>query len=248
MAAASAPSASYLPGEDPDTVEANRRYQEALAKLTESLDTRKNRFFDPTLLAAAAGFLAPTQTGGFGESLGKAAANIGPAEAASQKEEQDILQQKLGLAGQGLELQRLKARDAELGKYLNPQGQAPAPAPTGPLAGPQAAPVNGPLSAPPPNLSEIRAEGPPAAPTAAPSGALSQANAPAPAPVVVGSPQGALTAMQANKPPGYESVEGIQVAPANPNFMTGRDYVKLNRFDKTKSPGDLIKEGQEIEQ
>ena len=246
MAAASAPSASYLPGEDPDTVEANRRYQEALAKLTESLDTRKNRFFDPTLLAAAAGFLAPTQTGGFGESLGKAAANIGPAEAASQKEEQDILQQKLGLAGQSLELQRLKARDAELGKYLNPQAESPAP--TGPLAGPQAAPVNGPLSAPPPNLSEIRAEGPSASPTAAPSGALSQANAPAPAPVVVGSPQGALTAMQANKPPGYESVEGIQVAPANPNFMTGRDYVKLNRFDKTKSPGDLIKEGQEIEQ
>jgi hypothetical protein len=54
--------------------------------------------------------------------------------------------------------------------------------------------------------------------------------------------------MQANKPPGYEGVEGIQVAPANPNFMTGRDYVRLNRFDKTKSPGDLIKEGQEIEQ
>jgi hypothetical protein len=54
--------------------------------------------------------------------------------------------------------------------------------------------------------------------------------------------------MEANKPPGYEGVEGIQVAPANPNFMTGRDYVRLNRFDKTKSPGDLIKEGQEIEQ
>jgi hypothetical protein len=65
---------------------------------------------------------------------------------------------------------------------------------------------------------------------------------------VVGSPQGALTAMEANKPPGYESVDGIQVAPANPNFMTGRDYVRLNRSDRTKSPGDLIKEGQEIEQ
>ena len=54
--------------------------------------------------------------------------------------------------------------------------------------------------------------------------------------------------MESNKPPGYEGVEGIQVAPPNPNFMTGRDYVRLNRFDKTKSPGDLIKEGQEIEQ
>tara|TARA_R110000868_G_C10958884_1_gene768320 strand:- start:1826 stop:3577 length:1752 start_codon:yes stop_codon:yes gene_type:complete len=247
---ATAPSASYLPGEDPDAVEANRRYQEALAKLTESLDTRKNRFFDPTLLAAAAGFLAPTQTGGFGESLGKAAANIGPAQAAALKEEQDIAQQRLAVAGQGLELQRLKARDAELGKYLNPQAEAPA----GPLAGPKAMPVNGPLSAPAPNLSEIRAQGPAITPPAAPAGALSQAAAPAPAtpvpaaPAVVGSPQGALTAMEANKPPGYEGVEGIQVAPANPNFMTGRDYVRLNRYDKSKSPGDLIKEGQEIEQ
>jgi hypothetical protein len=249
---ATAPSASYLPGEDPDAVEANRRYQEALAKLTESLDTRKNRFFDPTLLAAAAGFLAPTQTGSFGESLGKAAANIGPAEAAAQKEEQDILQQKLAVAGQGLELQRLKARDAELGRYLNPKEEAPAP--TGPLTGPQAAPINGPLSAPAPNLSEIRAQAPAAAPITPAAGALSQAAAPAPtapspaAPAVVGAPQGALTAMEASKPPGYEGIEGIQVAPANPNFMTGRDYVRLNRFDKTKSPGDLIKEGQEIEQ
>ena len=54
--------------------------------------------------------------------------------------------------------------------------------------------------------------------------------------------------MEANKPPGYEGIDGIQVAPPNPNFMTGRDYVRLNRYDKTKSPGDLIKEGQEIEQ
>ena len=54
--------------------------------------------------------------------------------------------------------------------------------------------------------------------------------------------------MQGNKPPGFEGIDGIQVAPPNPNFMTGRDYVRLNRYDKTKSPGDLIREGQEIEQ
>jgi hypothetical protein len=36
--------------------------------------------------------------------------------------------------------------------------------------------------------------------------------------------------------------------PPNPNFMTGRDYVRLNRMDKSKSAADLIKEGQEIEQ
>jgi hypothetical protein len=270
MAETKTPTASFLPGDDPDSLEANRRYQEALAKLTESLDTRKNRFFDPTMLAAAAGFLAPTQTGGFGESLGKAAANIGPAEEARVKEEQDILQQKLGIAGQGLELQRLKARDAELGKYLNPTTPVPAPA-KGPLSSPQAAPVAGPQAgplsggeaAPAPVPTPAVSAAPPFSPPAPPvAGPLSQAPIPrpstpppAPAPVpspvkatVIGTPQGALTAMESNKPPGYEGIDGIQVAPPNPNFMTGRDYVRLNRFDKTKSPGDLIKEGQEIEQ
>lgn len=259
MSEAKTPTASYLPGEDPDTIEANRRYQEALAKLTESLDSRKNRFFDPTMLAAAQGFLAPTQTGGFGESLGNVAGKLGPAEAAAAKEEQDLAQQKLAVAGQGLELQRLKARDAELGRYLNPPTAAPA---QGPLAGPQAAPVAGPQAGPLsggalPAAAPVEAPAPAASPL--PAGPLSAAPAPAAAPAApaapaaapvktVGSPQGALSAMEANKPPGYEGVEGIQVAPANPNFMTGRDYVRLNRFDKTKSPGDLIKEGQEIEQ
>jgi hypothetical protein len=263
MAEAKAPSASYLPGDDPDTVEANRRYQEALTKLTESLDTRKNRFFDPVMLAAAQGFLAPTQTGGFGESLGNAAGKIGAAEAAALKEEQDFLQQKLGVAGQGLELQRLKARDAALERYLNPAAETSAP-PAGPLTGPQAGAIAGVRAGPLP--SEAGPFAPPAQPA---GGGLTQAQsfpvppppppmpaapaapAPAPSPVkatVVGSPQGALTAMEMNKPAGFENIEGIQVMPPNPNFMTGRDYVRLNRFDKTKSPGDLIKEGQEIEQ
>jgi len=73
MAEAKAPTASYLSGDDPDIIDANRRYQEALARLTESLDVRKNRFFDPTLLAVAEGFLGPTQTGSFGEALGRVA-------------------------------------------------------------------------------------------------------------------------------------------------------------------------------
>lgn len=238
MAAAQAPTASYLPGDDPDALEANRRYQEALAKLTESLDSRKNRFFEPTMLAAAQGFLAPTQTGGFGESLGNAAGKLGTAEEARIKEEQNIAQQRVAVAGQGLELQRLKQRDAELTKYLDPQ------APKGPLAGPQSAPVAGPQAGP---LSAGDVGEPPVASSAA--GPLSQGASSAPSgPPVIGSPQGALSAMEANKPPGYEGIEGIQVAPANPNFMTGRDYVRLNRNDKSKSPGDLIKAGQEIEQ
>jgi hypothetical protein len=242
MAEAKAPTASYLSGEDPDIVEANRRYQDALAKLTESLDHRKNRFFDPVMLAAAEGFLAPTQTGGFGESLGKAAGKLGPAEAAAAKEAQEIAQQRVAVAGQGVELQRAKAREAELAKWLAGDKTAPA----GPLAGPQAGaiagPQAGPLSGGAATAAEPQAEGAP------PAGALSQAMPQAAGPKVVGSPQGALAAMEANKPPGFEGVEGIQVMPPNPNFMTGRDYVRMNRTDKSKSAADLIKEGQEIEQ
>lgn len=233
MAEAKSPSISYLPGEDPDTIEANRRYQEALAKLTSSLDNRKNRFFDPTMLAMAEGFLSPTQTGGFGESLGKVAGKLGPAEAAALKEEQELAQQKLAVAGQGVELQRMKARDAELSKYLNPT-------PEGPLAGPQAGAVAGPQAGP---LSAV------SAPAEAPEGGgmLPAAPAAPAAPRVVGAPQGALSALESNKPPGFEGVEGIQVMPPNPNFMTGRDYVRLNRSNKTKSAADLIREGQDIE-
>jgi hypothetical protein len=241
MAEAKSPSVGYLADESLESIEANRRYQEALAKLTESLDTRKNRFFDPVMLAAAQGFLAPTQTGGFGEALGNVAAKVGAAQELELKREQDIAQQRVGVAGQNVELQRMKARDAELSKYLGGSGQ-------GPVAGPQAAPVAGPRAGP---LSTSLPTTPdvPVGPVG--PGALSQATPPpttSSAVPVVGSPQGALTAMEASKPPGYEGVEGIQVAPANPNFMTGRDYVRLNRSDRTKSPGDLIKEGQKIEQ
>ena len=286
MAKAETSTASYLPGEDPETLEANRRYQEALATLTSSLDVRKNRFFDPVLLAMAEGFLSPTQTGSFGESLGKVASKVGPAEAAAAKEEQEIAKQKLAVAAQGLELQRLRARDAELARYL---GEGP----KSPVAGPQAAPVVGPragalttaaeapAAAPAPSVgpltpsepipegqaltfplrneppvevrelpagdSNIRLAGPlsaaapqPAAKPTQSAGALTQVRQVA--------PQTGATPVASDRPAGFEGVEGIQVAPGNPNFMTARDYIRLNRFDKSKSPGDLIKEAQEVEQ
>jgi hypothetical protein len=167
MAEAKTPSASYLPGDDPEAVEANKRYQEALTLLNQSLDTRKNRLFDPTMLAMAQGFLTPGQTGSFGESLGNVAKNVGVAQEAESKREQEIAQQRLAVAGQGLELQRLKSRDAELSNYLNPMG---------PVAGPKAAPVAGPLS------------GALAGPKAAPAPAAT------PAPSAGPLPQGALAA------------------------------------------------------
>ena len=240
MAEAKTPSVQYLAGEDPEIALANKRYQDAVAKLSESLANRK-MMFDPTLLAMAEGFLSPTQTGGFGESLGKMAGKVGAAQEAEDKRQLALSEREVAVAGQGVELQRMKQRDAELLKYLNgPQAAA------GPVAGPQAGaiagPQAGPLSGGAAPAGEAPAEG------AAPAGALSQATPQAAGPKVVGSPQGALTAMESNKPAGFENVEGIQVMPPNPDFMTARDYIRLNRSDKSKSAADLIKEAQEINQ
>jgi hypothetical protein len=186
-------------------------------------------------------FLSPTQTGSFGESLGKAAGKVGAAQEIEDKRQMGLREREVAVAGQGVELQRMKARDAELLKYLG----GPQPS-TGPIAGPQAGAIAGPQAGPLSGGATAAAEAPTEG--APPAGALSQASAQTTAPKVVGSPQGALAAMESNKPPGFENVEGIQVMPPNPNFMTGRDYVRLNRMDKSKSAADLIKEGQEIEQ
>jgi hypothetical protein len=248
------PNASFLSGEDPDTIEANRRYQEALAKLTESLDTRKNRFFDPTMMAAAQGFLAPTQTGGFGESLSNVAGRLVPAEAAAAKEEQDIAQQRVAVAGQGLDLQRLKTRDADISKFLGgDQPPAAAPAPTGPLSGTQAAsvaaPKAGPLSAAPaPSAAPVGALTQAAGPTPAAPAPEASAAAPRPAPSV--APTAPPAAPQA-APQGALSVtdvpQGIRIMPGNSSYMSQKEYVALNRSDKSKSMADLLAKGAEME-
>lgn len=60
-----------------------------------------------------------------------------------------------------------------------------------------------------------------------------------------GAPVGGLAAV--SKPPGMEGIEGIPIAPPNDKFMTGRDYLRLNRYDTSKSPADLMREAQEID-
>ena len=295
----------YIAGDNPATVEANRVYQDALARLSQSLDTRKNRFFDPVWLAAAQGFGAPTQTGGFGESLGNAAKSISAAQELDLKQEQEIAQQRVAAAGKGIELQRMRARDADILKFL--RGDQPAEPPAkGPLsaaaiAGPDAGAVAGPRAVTLPKVGEPyqrlsldqnperrenlpafntyetryvtqaeldkiknqnsagpltslnkvfepRAPAVPEVPTAATGlGGPKAGSLPAPD-SVANNLQGALTRINSNKPPGYEGVEGVPISPPNRNFVTGRDYVRLNRGDTTKSFGDIIKEAQEIEQ
>jgi len=245
MATSTAKTTGYSSGEDPATIEANLIYQDALAKLSQSLDTRKNRFFDPVWLAAAQGFLAPTQTGGFGESLGNAAKSISAAQAQDIKEEQEIAQQRVAAAGKGVDLQRMRARDADIAKWL--QGDQ-----SGPIAGPQAGPLAGPLSA---AVAGSRAASPvggplttsvppePAAPVVPDVASAAPVRPPS---VVQPSPLAPVTTAQVASPSGSEDDGGVQIFPANPNFPTAREYVSLNR-SSGRPLGELIKEGIELE-
>jgi len=189
---AKAPTVGFLPGNDPEAFMANQEYQAALNRMEQALNARQNRFFDPSMLALAQGFLAPTQTGGFGESLGFAAKNVREAQAAEEKEERDIAEARLGLAGRGIELERLRQRDREFAKLMGPETSG--------------APATGPLS------------------RQQPAGPLSVA------------------------PRGFEGVQGIPVAPPNPNFMTGRQYLGMARLDPSIAPTTAIKDASKLEQ
>ena len=249
MATAPPKITGYSSGEDPATIEANLIYQDALAKLSQSLDTRKNRYFDPVWLAAAQGFLAPTQTGGFGEALGNAAKSISAAQAQDLKEEQEIAQQRVAAAGKGVELQRMRARDADIAKYLIDK--------KGPIAGPQAGPLAGPLSA---AVAGSRAASPvggplttsvPPEPAAPVVPDVASATPVRPPSVIQPSPLAPVTTAQA--PQGGLSVAsdseddgGVQIMPPNLNLLTADEYVLRNRYSG-KSVGELLKEGADLE-
>jgi hypothetical protein len=122
--AKSSSSTPYAPEETEGAREANRQYQAALSKLTQSLDQRKNRFFDPVWLAAAQGFATPGVTDFFG-SLGHVASNVNRAQEGLIKENQDIAQQRLELAGRGVELERQKAKDVMVRRFLSGEEEPP---------------------------------------------------------------------------------------------------------------------------
>ena len=81
-------------------------------RMRTNLDRRTNMPFDPTLMQAAAGFLAPTKTGGFGESLGAAAGNAATQAEKDWVRNQETEKMRLELAQKGLALQQqVGARD-----------------------------------------------------------------------------------------------------------------------------------------
>ena len=116
-----------------------------LMRLRAGLDTRKNRLFDPVLMQTAAGFLKPTKTGSFGESLGYAAENAGVAAEREMLHERENQKMEMELAQKEMEFRQQLGGDAFVSKLLGgDKGSAPPPAagavttPTGQLRVPGA--------------------------------------------------------------------------------------------------------------
>ena len=149
--------------------DAMQEYLDAQKNAREKFEERNNnRLFDPTMLAMAQGFLAPTKTGSFGESLGNVAAAVGPAQSAEEKRIMEMAKMRLEMATQGVqtEIQQKQAENKQrmINEDLGPDSpyykppapqtapkQAPQPAPASALpSAPQAPPVAPPTIAPPP--------------------------------------------------------------------------------------------------
>lgn len=83
-----------------------KAYRESQAALLRALEAREKPLFDPTLLAMAQGFLAPTKTGSFGESLGNVASKLAPVQEDEQKRAVEMAQIRAQLASQELQQTR----------------------------------------------------------------------------------------------------------------------------------------------
>jgi hypothetical protein len=117
----------------PDVVTSGRvALQAQIEALQKSLDQRMQMPFNPTMMALAAGFLKPTQTGGFGESLGYAAEGAAGAAEKERSRRSEVEKMKLELALKQYEMNQDAAGRQMLGQVLGGVGQ---PKGTGPVAG-----------------------------------------------------------------------------------------------------------------
>jgi hypothetical protein len=183
---------------------AYERYEAAQKKFEDMLAERENRLFDPTLLAMAQGFLAPTKTGSFGESLGNVAGAVAPVQAAEDKRAMDMARMRLEMAQQGVQtdigLQQQKNINADIAR--NTAGFVPpttAPAAPSAAQGTQAAGA----SVMPAGMGAAPATSPPV------GGALPSAPAASVAPAAPAAPQGALSTAAQQPAPAQQPSTGI---------------------------------------
>lgn len=132
--AAKSPLSLYA--ETPEEQEPIQKYREAQQKLISALENR-NQLLDPTLLAMAQGFLAPTKTGSFGEALGNVASQVIPVQQAEEKRMQDIAKMKFELAQQEVAQARATRGEKEFRGLLGRLGGQEG------VKAPEGAPVQG---------------------------------------------------------------------------------------------------------
>jgi hypothetical protein len=120
--AAKAPLAS-LYAEDAEEQLLVDEIKNTYANLRSALENRR-QLFDPVLLAAAQGFLAPTKSGSFGESIGNVAALVGPAQEAENKRQMDMAKMRLELAQGELGMRQAARGEEEFRRLVG--GRPPA--------------------------------------------------------------------------------------------------------------------------
>ncbi len=106
---------------------ASKQLSDQMELMRSNLERRTNIPFDPTLMQAAAGFLAPTKTGSFGESLGAAAGNAATQAEKDWLRNQETEKIKMELAQkQALLQQQVSGREflTQQGAFGEPRGTA----------------------------------------------------------------------------------------------------------------------------
>jgi hypothetical protein len=212
-------------------------YTAAQQEARDILAQRNNRLFDPTYLAMAQGFLAPTKTGSFGESLGNVAAMVGPAQQAEEKRTMDMAKMRMELAQQGLQTS-IQAQNAEQDQAaFNARAYKPPTAqPAPPMAGmpPPVAPPAAPAPQPP-SGALAQAAPPPVAPAVVPPAAPPSPLAQAAPPVASPAPQPAQ--------PAPAQPSGQQLFPAQPTTWDAEETEFASRMRRAGKPmGEIMKE------
>tara|TARA_R110000868_G_scaffold45247_4_gene150303 strand:+ start:1104 stop:2858 length:1755 start_codon:yes stop_codon:yes gene_type:complete len=223
--------------------DAMQEYLDAQKNARDKFEERNNnRLFDPTMLAMAQGFLAPTKTGSFGESLGNVAAAVGPAQAAEEKRTMDMAKMRLEMAQQGIQTD-IQTKQAQMRQNLiNEDLGADSPY-AKPRVAPQVAPQPAPQLAPTAaTAGALPSQAPamPAPPAQAPAQApLSMAQ---PAPPALPTPQAPAPA-PAPAPMALKGPVGTQLFPAQPEGFTAQEKLDYKRgIAAGKDPYEIRKD------
>lgn len=125
MATAAIKGALSTIADTPEEQESLRELKASREALLSALFNRQ-QLFDPTLLAMAQGFLAPTRAGSFGESLANVAAQVGPVQEREQKQAIEMAQIRAELAAQQMaEAQATRGERRAQDLLRRARGEAP---------------------------------------------------------------------------------------------------------------------------